>query len=82
MDCNRCIDAKENATSAFYRSPRCDHALYARRRKFPEAIRFAALAGFDCIETDVRWTSDSVLWRPRCHLARTFTYNDGKARTQ
>lgn len=44
-----------------------------------EAIRYAARAGFDCIETDVRWTSDSVLVAVHdATLARTFTYNDGR----
>lgn len=44
-----------------------------------EAIRLAARAGFDCIETDVRWTSDSVLVAVHdATLARTFTYNDGR----
>ncbi|GHV02868.1 hypothetical protein FACS1894159_11830 [Bacteroidia bacterium] len=44
-----------------------------------EAIRFAARAGFDCIETDVRYTCDSVLVAVHdANLARTFTYNDGR----
>ena len=39
-----------------------------------EAVRLAARAGFDCIETDVRWTSDSVLVAVHdATLARTFT---------
>lgn len=43
-----------------------------------EAIRLAARAGFDCIETDVRWTSDSVLVAVHdATLTRTFTRNDG-----
>ena len=43
------------------------------------AVRLAARAGFDCIETDVRWTSDSVLVAVHdATLARTFTYNDGR----
>lgn len=44
-----------------------------------EAIRLAARAGFDCIETDVRWTSDSVLVAVHdATLARTFVHNDGR----
>ena len=44
-----------------------------------EAIGLAAKAGFDCIETDVRYTSDSVLVAVHdATLARTFTYNDGR----
>ncbi len=43
-----------------------------------EAVRLAARAGFDCIETDVRYTSDSVLVAVHdATLARTFTRNDG-----
>jgi len=44
-----------------------------------EAIQLAARAGFDCIETDVRWTSDSILVAVHdANLTRTFTYNDGR----
>lgn len=43
-----------------------------------EAIRLASRAGFECIETDVRYTSDSVLVAVHdATLARTFTRNDG-----
>ncbi len=43
-----------------------------------EAVRLAARAGFDCIETDVRSTSDSVLVAVHdATLARTFTRNEG-----
>ncbi len=44
-----------------------------------EAIRLAARAGFDCIETDVRYTSDSVLVAVHdATLARTFIHDDGR----
>lgn len=44
-----------------------------------EAIRLAARAGFDCIETDVRCTSDSVLVAVHdATLARTFTDDEGR----
>lgn len=44
-----------------------------------EAIRFAARAGFDCIETDVRCTSDSVLVAVHdATLNRTFTDCEGR----
>lgn len=43
-----------------------------------EAILLAAAAGFDCIETDVRCTADSVLVAVHdATLARTFTRSDG-----
>ena len=43
-----------------------------------EAVRLAARAGFDCIETDVRYTADSVLVAVHdATLARTFLRNDG-----
>ncbi|MDE6624399.1 MAG: hypothetical protein K2K30_08455 [Alistipes sp.] len=44
-----------------------------------EAIRFAARAGFDCIETDVRHTADSVLVAVHdATLNRTFTDDEGR----
>ncbi len=43
-----------------------------------EAIILAAKAGFDCIETDVRYTSDSVLVAVHdANLTRAYTYSDG-----
>jgi glycerophosphoryl diester phosphodiesterase len=45
-----------------------------------EAIALAARAGFDCIETDVRYTCDSVLVAMHDeNLSRAYTYVDGRA---
>ena len=73
-----CIDAKKNATRHFIAHRGATMRCTLAGENSREAIRFAALAGFDCIETDVRWTSDSVLVAVHdATLARTFTYNDG-----
>lgn len=74
-----CIEAKENAARHFIAHRGATMRCTLAGENSREAIRFAARAGFDCIETDVRWTSDSVLVAVHdATLARTFTYNDGR----